>query len=165
MDIFSHGLYGGAAFGRKSKKNYWLALLFGMGPDLLAFGPFFLINFFKFESWFGGKFGPPDPTTIPNFVHSVYNATHSLIIYALFFGLLWWLGKKSFAKLTLAWPLHILVDIPTHSAEFFPTPFLWPVSDFFIDGISWARPIIFIPNVIIILAIYIYWYIKNKRVQ
>jgi membrane-bound metal-dependent hydrolase YbcI (DUF457 family) len=134
-----------------------------MGPDLLSFGPFFLINFFKFESWFGQKFGPPDPTSIPNIIHNFYDFTHSLVIYVIFFALLWWLGKKDFAKLTLAWPLHILVDIPTHSAEFFPTHFLWPISNFHIDGIPWSNPEIFFPNVIIILALYLYWYIKRNK--
>lgn len=163
MDIFSHGLYGGIAAGRKSKKNYWIALLFGMGPDLLSFGPFFLINFFKFESWFGQKFGPPDPTSIPNIVHTLYDFTHSFVIYFIFFALLWWLGKKDFAKLTLAWPLHILVDIPTHSNAFFPTPFLWPISNFSVNGIPWSEPIIFFPNIALIIILYFYWYLKRKN--
>ncbi len=42
MDIFSHGLYGGVAFGRISKRDYITAFLFGIAPDLLAFGTFFL---------------------------------------------------------------------------------------------------------------------------
>ncbi len=42
MDIVSHGLWGGAAFGRKNKKSFWVAFLFGVLPDLLAFGPFFI---------------------------------------------------------------------------------------------------------------------------
>lgn len=163
MDIFSHGLYGGIATGRKNKKNYWIALLFGMGPDLLSFGPFFLINFFKFESWFRENFVPPTSVEVPQIIHTLYDFTHSLVIYALFFALLWWLGKKDFAKLTLAWPLHILVDIPTHSNAFFPTPFLWPLSDFSVNGIPWSEPIIFFPNVALIIILYSYWYLKKKR--
>jgi hypothetical protein len=38
MDILSHGLYGGVAFGRESRKKYLIAFLFGVGPDLLSFG-------------------------------------------------------------------------------------------------------------------------------
>jgi hypothetical protein len=41
-----------------------------------------------------------------------------------------------------AWGLHILIDIPTHSLALFPTPFLWPVSDFKVNGIGWDNPII-----------------------
>lgn len=38
MDIISHGLWGGIAFGRKNKKDFWQSFAFGVMPDLLAFG-------------------------------------------------------------------------------------------------------------------------------
>ncbi len=152
MDIFSHGLYGGIAAGRKSKKNYLVALLFGMGPDLLAFGPLVLASLLGFHSWIGN-----------GYIHYIYNATHSFIVFVPLLILFYIFGGKNFAKLTLAWPLHILVDIPTHSVDFFPTHFLWPISDFFIDGIAWATPIIFFPNIAILLTIYLYWYVNKKH--
>ncbi len=163
MDILSHGLYGGVAFGKKSKRDYIIAFLFGIGPDLLAFGPFFVSMLLGFTSWPFGKIEPPNYPVVPQYVHNIYDVTHSLVIYGLFFSLLWWLGKKSFAKLTLGWPLHILVDMPTHSSAFFPTPFLWPVSHFHINGTPWSEPFIFIPNVILIIILYTYWYIKDRK--
>lgn len=63
----------------------------------------------------------------------------------------------------LAWPLHILVDIPTHSERFFPTPFLWPLSDFHVDGHPWSDPRIFIPNVILIAGLYTWYYWWRPR--
>lgn len=153
MDIFSHGLYGGIAAGRRSKKDYLWAFFFGMAPDLLAFGPFILAAVLGFEF---DLFGSAN-------IRVSYNATHSLIIYTIIFASLWAFGRKRFAKLSLAWPLHILVDIPTHSAEFYPTHFLWPISDFYVDGIAWAQPIIFIPNLIIIVALYAFWLLKRRR--
>ncbi|MDO8514162.1 MAG: hypothetical protein Q7S50_01300 [bacterium] len=162
MDILSHGLYGGVTFGRKSRWDYWTAFLFGIGPDLLAFGPLFFVSFFISGSW-PGHVEPPSAGMIPAYVSSVYSVTHSLIIYAVFFALLWWLGKRHFAHLTLAWPLHILVDIPTHSNVFFPTPFLWPLSHFSVNGMQWGQPVIFIPNVILLLCLYFYWFIHRKR--
>lgn len=96
---------------------------------------------------------------------SIYNITHSLVVYAAFLGVLWIFGWKHFAKLTLAWPLHILVDIPTHDATFFPTPFLWPISNFHIDGVSWGHPMIFIPNVLLLLILYGYWYIDRRKAR
>ncbi|MFZ1626633.1 MAG: hypothetical protein WAT81_02400 [Candidatus Moraniibacteriota bacterium] len=44
MDIFSHGLYGGIAFGRRSRPRYWLAFFFGIAPDLFSFGLFFVLT-------------------------------------------------------------------------------------------------------------------------
>ncbi|OGI75466.1 hypothetical protein A3D36_02675 [Candidatus Nomurabacteria bacterium RIFCSPHIGHO2_02_FULL_36_29] len=158
MDIFSHGLYGGVAVGRASRRDYVTAFLFGIGPDFLAFGTFFITSLIS-----TGTLGRPNLETIPSYVFTIYDFTHSLVIYVVFFAFLWFFGKKHFAKLTLAWPLHILVDIPTHDVTFFPTPFLWPISDFYIDGASWGQPLIFIPNVIVLSCLYGYWYVRRKR--
>ena len=38
------------------------------------------------------------------------------------------------------WLMHILIDIPTHSLDYYATRFLWPVSDYRIDGIAWWTP-------------------------
>jgi membrane-bound metal-dependent hydrolase YbcI (DUF457 family) len=105
--------------------------------------------------------GHPDQNLIPQFVHVLYNFTHSLIIFAFIFGLVWFFYRKPFLPL-LAWGLHILIDIPTHSAAFFPTPFLWPVSDFMVNGISWGQPIIFYPDIVLVVC-YLIWWIKRKK--
>lgn len=160
MDIFSHGLYGGIAVGRRNKRDYITAFLFGIAPDFLAFGIFFIANIFS-----AGGVGKPDLASIPQYVFTIYDFSHSLVVYLVFFAILWFLGYKHFAKLTLAWPLHILVDIPTHDASFFPTPFLWPISDFSINGISWGQPMIFIPNVILIFGLYLFWYVRRRRAR
>jgi hypothetical protein len=160
MDIFSHGLYGGIAFGRKSKRDYVIAFLFGVAPDLLAFGAFFITSLFS-----SGVVGRPNLASIPSYVFSIYNFSHSLVVFALFFAIAWIAGKKDFAKLMLAWPLHILVDIPTHDTSFFPTPFLWPISHFSIDGTSWGQPLIFVPNVILLVCLYTIWYVRRKKVN
>ncbi|MBP6883826.1 MAG: hypothetical protein KBC06_01170 [Candidatus Pacebacteria bacterium] len=160
MDIFSHGLYGGVAFGRLSKRDYITAFLFGITPDLLAFGAFFIMSLVSNDG-----LGQPNIETIPVYVFSIYNFSHSLVVFSVFLTVLWFLGYKHFAKLALAWPLHILVDIPTHDAAFFPTPFLWPISDFSVDGISWGQPMMFIPNIALILGLYGYWYFKGRKIQ
>ncbi|MFZ2190309.1 MAG: hypothetical protein WA057_01660 [Candidatus Magasanikiibacteriota bacterium] len=162
MDIISHGLWGGVAFGRKNKKLFWTAFGFGIAPDLLSFGIFTgarILGLASDPDW--GK-GLPDPSTIPQYVHILYNFTHSLIIFALVFGLIWLIRRKPFLPL-LAWSLHILIDIPTHSTAFFPTPFLWPVSNFVVNGISWGQPIIFYPDVILLAVCYLVWWWSKKR--
>lgn len=45
-----------------------------------------------------------------------------------------------------AWAIHILIDIPTHSDKFFPTQFLWPLSNYKFYGIIWATPWFMIIN-------------------
>jgi len=163
MDIVSHGLYGGVAFGRKNRTSFWLSFFFGIAPDLFSFGLFTIgtwVGLFEHPDWSSGRH--PDPSAIPTFVHMLYDTTHSFVIFAFVFGLIWFLRKKPLYEL-LAWPLHILVDIPTHSAAFFPTPFLWPLSDYTVDGYPWSRPEIFIPNVLLILFLYAWWYRSRSR--
>ena len=69
------------------------------------------------------------------------------------FFLVWVLVKRQVWELS-AWGLHVLMDIPMHSFAFFPTPFLWPLSDWKIDGWQWMTPSIFIPNVILLILLY-----------
>jgi hypothetical protein len=165
MDPVSHGLYGGVAFGRKSRREYIIAFFFGVMPDIFSFGPYFLLALLGTYSFAREPGGHPDPSLIPPFVHIAYDWTHSFIIYGIFFALLWSFGKRSFAKLTFGWPLHILVDIPTHSRAFFSTPFLWPASSFSVDGVPWSRPYIFIPNVLLLIALYGYWLYTRRQVR
>jgi len=47
--------------------------------------------------------------------------------------------------------------------EFFPTPFLWPISDFKVDAWVWGSYYIFIPNVILLIALYSWFFIKKKE--
>ncbi|HRY82375.1 MAG TPA: hypothetical protein P5232_01540 [Candidatus Moranbacteria bacterium] len=164
MDIISHGLWGSAAFGRKNKKTFLIAFLIGLAPDMFSFGILFVYRIILRLGFL------PEPSIslapahfpVPIFVYSLYNITHSLIIFALFFGAIWLIFKKPFWPI-LAWGLHILVDIPSHSFDFFPTPFLWPISNFKFDGIGWGNPIIFFPNVILLLAVYGFLFLRKRK--
>lgn len=163
MDIVSHGLWGGVAFGRKNRTRFLLAFLFGIVPDLLSFGAFFVsmaLGFVERPNFSAEP--PPAADAIPLYVHYLYNVTHSVIVFALLFVLLWILFRRPIME-SLAWGLHILVDIPTHSYQFFPTPFLWPITDYKFDGMNWSEPFIFFPNVILLALIYGIWYAYRKR--
>jgi hypothetical protein len=164
MDFISHALYGGIAFGRKNRKMFWWAFFFGMMPDILVFGPLFVQKFFAMLTGGGNFFGPPDAASIPQYVFQGYNITHSLVIFALVFGIVWLLRRKA-SLVILGWPLHILTDVFTHSTEFFPTPIFWPVSNFHVDGIPWSNPIIFIPNVILLIVLYTYFFLIRPRMH
>lgn len=165
MDIISHGLYGGVAFGRKNRLSYWLAFFFGIAPDLFSFGLFFilaLLGLSQHPDWSTGQH--PDPSGIPPYVHSLYNGTHSLVVFAIVFALVWFIRRRPMYEM-FGWLLHILADIPTHAERFFPTPFLWPLSDFHIDGHPWSDPRIFIPNVIFLAGLYLWFYLIRQRMN
>lgn len=156
MDIVSHGLWGALAFGRQKRRDFWIAFFFGVSPDLFSFGIYFIQRLLSGISPFGG--GRPDPSVIPSYVPVFYNITHSLVVFALIFGVVWLLRKKPF-WLMGAWGLHILFDMPVHELTFYPTPYLWPFHTPFIDGVPWSHPAIFFPNVIFLVVLYLYFFL------
>ena len=93
---------------------------------------------------------------------SLYDITHSIIIAFMFIAIVYFFVNKNFAFAMLSWPLHIILDFPFHTADFFPTPILWPFIDVQFDGISWSKPYIWFSNIAGILMLYIYRY-KSKK--
>ena len=166
MDILSHGLYGGVLVGRKSRRSFWLAFFFGIAPDLFSFGIFTASVWLGLASGLDWGSRHPDPSLIPSYVQSLYNVTHSLVIWTLVFALVWIVYRK-LPWVLGAWGLHILCDIPTHSTRFFPTPFLWPFNTPYVNGIPWARPTFMIANYALLaltyLGIHRYKVIKSRR--
>lgn len=167
MDILSHGFWGGVAFGRKSRLSFWTAFLFGVLPDLLAFGPLFVWMIIQWM-FLGGTVIHPEPgngyANIPKYVFSVYDVTHSLIVFFTAFLLVWAIRKKPLWEMS-AWGFHVFLDIFTHDKSFFPTPFLWPFSNYGFSGISWGHPIIFFPNVALLALLYAYWWYERRKMR
>jgi len=142
VDVLAHGLWGGVLFGRKTRWQWRGAFLLGAAPDLLAFGPFFI-----------SQFGQTDWRVFPPYVHDSYNVTHSLVVWGVLTGLVWYLRRK-FPWILCAWACHILCDIPLHELSFFPTPYLWPFATPLVNGMRWGQPAIMIPNYIALVVAY-----------
>ena len=156
MDTISHALWGKGLFGYRKYK--WLPLFFGVIPDLASFGIYFLFNLIINPSTM--KFGKPELSEIPSWVFNLYNISHSLII-AMTFILIAYMFKRDFCFPMLAWPFHIMLDFFTHGIEYFPTPILWPISDYKFDGIPWSNPWIWYSNIVCIIFLFLYRYIKK----
>ncbi len=60
-----------------------------------------------------------------------------------------------------AWALHVVVDVPTHSYAFFPTPVLWPLSDWKFDGWQWTAPEVLIPNFMLLSLLYVWYFVHT----
>src|ERR1039457_2077237 len=145
MEIVAHGLWAAAAAITAKRTTHarvrvgwtvWWAAF----PDVLAFGPPFVA-----ELWLrlagGPDAGSANGHVLPH-VHiglPLYPAGHSLIVFLLVFGLTTAVARRIVFEM-LGWLLHILIDIPTHSFSYYATRFLWPVSDYRVDGIAWWTP-------------------------
>jgi membrane-bound metal-dependent hydrolase YbcI (DUF457 family) len=97
-----------------------------------------------------------------NLTGSLYNIGHSIIIFFIVFFLVWLIFRKP--KWILgAWFIHILLDIPSHSYQFYPTPFLWPISNWKLDGIVWSNKWFMLVNYSLLLILYSWMLIKEKK--
>lgn len=155
MDTLAHGLWGGIGFYPQGAKRFAAGVALGMAPDLLSFGLFHVSHPGWLTLRLAGKIsGPPPLAILPEFVFQAYNLTHSLIVWAALFGLVWAIGKHP-PWVLLAWGLHIICDILTHNSDYFPTPYLWPLPTPIVEGISWATPRFMIPNYTALLGAYV----------
>ncbi len=157
MDILAHGLWGGMLAGWR--KRFGLAFLFAVCPDLFSFGLWAAVRAAH------GSFqrGRPPLDSLPGWIDIAYSVTHSLIIAVAVWAFLWWLNRELAVPFS-AWIIHILIDIPTHSRAFFPTPFLYPLSSFTVDGFSWGRRWFMILNYSALLVLAVIWIMaRHKR--
>lgn len=146
MDILAHGLWAAAAATRaepelKRKIRVGWATFWGVFPDLFAFTIPITLSFWQRfadpaqSAWRHGPHGPGHM----ELAWQLYQVSHSFITFSVVFGLVWLIAHRPYFEM-LAWLLHILIDIPSHTVRFFPTPFLWPISSYRVSGISWANP-------------------------
>lgn len=154
MDYFAHGFWSYIFFHRSKKPIY--AVLFGLVPDTFSF---FIYFFYKLI--FEGGFSRPIVSEIPKWVMILYGISHSLFTVLIFFLVVYFIFRK-IPIYMFAWPIAIIMDIPTHTKDFLPTPFLWPVSDYAFPGFSWGSKWFMIINygLIIIAFGYIYYWKK-----
>ncbi len=95
----------------------------------------------------------------------LYQISHSLFVFSAVFGIVWLIRRRPVLEM-LGWPLHILIDIPSHTLRFFPTPFLWPVSSYHFDGISWGNRWFMLVNYSAIAAVYLaLWWTGTNRIR
>jgi hypothetical protein len=167
VDIFAHGLWAGAAAtaaNRKLKRPVRIgwAVFWGVFPDLFAFAiPMALLMWTRFSQGLAAMPARGQPRW--SLAWQLYHVSHSLIIFGTVFGLVWLVTRRPALEL-LGWLLHILIDIPTHTARFFPTPFLWPVSSYYFSGIRWGERWFMLANYSALLIVYLLlWWTARRR--
>jgi len=161
MDFISHALWGGIAFGRRSRKVFIAAAGISLLPDLLTEGVFAVLYLMRIADMPNWDMGHPNIVAYPMWAQYLYNVTHSLFLFMLAFFLIWILARKPIWVVG-TWGLHIIIDVPTHSMELFPTPFLWPLSNFKVDGVRWDNPIMLFLDILLLTTIYSLWLAWTK---
>ena len=178
MEILAHGLWTGAVAKGVNKKlatslNAKQTIFWGIFPDIFGFivlsgwfiivvalGKLGLIDIFNYKVI---SSVPRNPAWLfRDVVPGVYSITHSFIIFGFMF-----LGAYMFCKRPvwelLGWPFHIVIDIFTHSADFNPTPFLWPLQSPRVNGVTWYDARFTFINYGLIIFVYILLWAFRKR--
>jgi len=153
MDYISHGAWSYILFNKIRRP--FLAVLFGLLPDTSSW-----LIYAIYRLFITGTMGKPILSEIPDWVFVLYNISHSFIV-ATIVILIVFIRLKRVPIYILAWPIAIIIDLLTHTRDFLPTPFLWPLSSWTFPGISWGTWQFLTINYILI-AVCLGWIIYRK---
>jgi hypothetical protein len=71
--------------------------------------------------------------------HTLHCASHSAVFAGLVTGVAWRFKPVLLIPL-LGWWSHIVIDVFTHSADYYPSPVLYPITERGFDGMAWITP-------------------------
>lgn len=155
MDYVSHGFWSYIFFNKIKRPLF--AIFFGLLPDTMSWGVYAVYRLVT-----GGKFGKPILSEMPDWAFTLYNISHSLIVAGTIILLIFILLRRVPIYI-FAWPIAITLDILTHTKDYLPTPFLWPISKWSLNGISWGTWQFMVINYsLIVLLLIIIFYRKRK---
>jgi hypothetical protein len=152
MDIVAHGLWAGlgVAFARRR----WpipagtpaAVVALAVLPDLaqllpliglaISRGDFHVLHAYA-TALPGGEPALPPPVAL--WSHHLHCVLHSAVVAAAVTGLAWALTRTLWLPL-LGWWSHIVLDVFTHTAQFYPSPVLYPFTYWGFDGLAWNTP-------------------------
>jgi len=176
MDIVAHSLWAGvglAALGRRiSVAPRTAATTVGLAalPDVLQMLP--IIAWWLFGS---GTFTtvrdyavatpghepllPPMVVLVSDHLHCL---AHSAVVAGLVTLLVWRLRGALWIPL-LGWWSHIVIDVFTHSADYYASPVLYPFTERGFDGIAWNTPWFMVVNYLALGGIGLWLLVTARR--
>ena len=87
----------------------------------------------------GLRFVAPYATEAVMVQHTIHCIAHSAVI-AAGVTLLLWAWRRALWLPLLGWWSHIVIDVFTHSADYYASPVLYPFTERGFDGIAWITP-------------------------
>ena len=152
MDIVAHALWAGVGMVALSRRHRaerhsvgWTMALATL-PDV--------VHTLPVAAWALGRGAPADwlayatalpggepafPAAVALWSHHLHCSFHSALVAAVVTALLWVALRRIWLPL-LGWWSHILIDVFTHSADFYPSPVFYPVTYWGFDGVAWNTP-------------------------
>jgi hypothetical protein len=175
MDILAHALWAGAgvALARRrwaiTPRTAVLTVTLAVAPDIphlmaivgwSVFGDGTAAAVHDYAIAMPGQ-EPPLSPLVGTLSHSLHCVTHSAIVAGLFTLLLWAWSRSLWIPL-LGWWSHIVIDVFTHSADYYPSPVLYPITQRGFDGVAWNTPVFMALNYLALAAVYL-WLLRSWR--
>ena len=82
---------------------------------------------------------PALPPLVKAWSQHLHCITHSALVAGAVTLIVWAVRRALWIPL-LGWWSHIIIDVFTHSAEYYPSPVLYPVTQRGFDGVAWNTP-------------------------
>ena len=168
MDIVAHALWTTAAARTARRKWHaqihigW-ALFWGIFPDVFSFAIPAVVRIWWYATGVTSSLRPDAHSAQRfQFVWQLYHCSHSLLVFAAVFGLVWGVAGRPVLEL-LGWGLHILIDIATHQG-IFAIHFLWPISTYAFNGTRWENPWFLAVNYGLLTALFVWIWVRSRNV-
>lgn len=175
MDIAAHTLWAGAGVAVLCRtrplplRTVAATLVMAALPDMAHLLPI------VFWWWFGqGTFAdvwayviavsatePPLPPRVQLLSHHLHCVMHSALVAGAATLLIGAVRRTLWIPL-LGWWSHIVIDIFTHSAAYYPAPVLYPITEEGFDGIAWNTPWALALNYFALAAVGV-WLVHTRR--
>lgn len=94
---------------------------------------------------------PVMPEWVTAWSHTIHCVAHSAVI-AGGVTLLLWAWRRTLWVPLLGWWSHLLIDVLTHSADYYASPVLYPLTQRGFDGIAWTTPWFMVLNALALAA-------------
>lgn len=177
MDLLAHALWAGAGAAQarrrgKLRQNAIAPIVvLAVLPDLLQYVPV-LMGILAGATTPGAllayaRAAPDEQTLLPPaillFTHHLHCIMHSVVIAAGVTVIAWLLFRQR-AVILAGWWSHILIDVFSHSAEYYAVPVFYPFSYRGFDGLAWNTPGFFAINYTLLALVYAWlWHSRQRR--
>jgi len=167
MDILAHGLWAGLGVRALARRRRPVTRRLAVAAVVMALLPD-LIHLLPVLAWALGGGGtvaelwryavalPGQEPGLPEWVgaaaHHLHCSLHSAPI-ALACSLALWRWRAGLGLALAGWWSHIVIDVFTHSASFYPVPVLYPFTYAGFDGLAWNTPWFMVANYAALIAV------------
>ena len=100
------------------------------------------------------------PPLIVLWSQQLHCVLHSAVVAGAVTLLLWTIRQTLWVPL-LGWWSHIVIDVFTHSADYYPSPVLYPITQRGFDGLAWNTPWFLVLNYVVLCTVG--WWLWTSR--